>query len=153
MEGFNSSPAFNGLTVANCRTDSTGWDGIQLSIAHNFAVYDDTARYTGLGGISSQQTGILLGGNSWGYATRNYIYHAASSGYQVFGDDSVNISNSIIDSSGWTSADPGLPTPNQQAAVYVHNNILSAVGGALSPAQGPGLKLVFENNCIKYPSN
>ncbi len=134
--------AYNGLTINNCITDSTGWDGIQVANAHNYAVYNDTSYWAGLSGISSQQAGIILGGYANGYANNNVIKYAASAGYQVFGFDTVKITNSYIDSCGWFAAGGTEP------AVYVNDNLSASIG---SP--GPGLLLIFEDNCIRQPSS
>lgn len=121
------------VTVSNCSTDSTGWDGIQVSGALNGAkIFGNTVTNFGLNNIPSQQAGIILGGTTSGNVYNNTVFKGRGNGIQIFGYGSIKVYNNTIDSVGITDNQQSLygsasgsqveTVPNQ--ALEIYNNLI-----------------------------
>lgn len=126
------------VTISNCTTDSTGWDGIQLSGALNGAkIFGNTVTNFGLNNISSQRAGIILGGTTSGDVYNNVVKKGTGNGIQIFGYGTINIYNNEIDDVGNTGT---------EQSFYG-----SASGSSVETVASQ--HLVMYNNLIKYPKS
>jgi hypothetical protein len=76
---------FDSIEVYNNLFEDLGGDGLQLCNAQNYKVYNNTIRNFGIQNFDYQQTGLLIGGNSWGQVLNNVIENGTGSGIQLFG--------------------------------------------------------------------
>lgn len=126
------------VTISNCTTDSTGWDGIQLSGALNGAkIFNNRVTNFGLLDISSQRAGIILGGTTRGDVYNNFVKDGTGNGIQVFGYGVINLYNNEIDNVGNTGT---------EQSMYG-----SASGSSVESVPNQALKIY--NNLIKYPKS
>lgn len=133
--------AYDSLTVQYVRVDSSGWDGIQSSCANKVLFQYDTVNIAGVGNISSQMYGFLIGGFSYGTARYVRVYGSKSSAAALLGYDSTIVTNCYFDSCAKGSVDGVFTT------IYINDN--QVPGLTLSPP----LKLRIENNCIRNVSS
>jgi len=56
------APPFDNLSIYNITTDSSGWDGVQLSNCQNVSMHHIKISHYGLRNARGQQAGLLLGG-------------------------------------------------------------------------------------------
>ena len=101
----NSTPygppvRMDSVEIYNNIIDSTNWDGIQLSNALNGCkIYNNLVRRYGIANESSQQAGILSGGNISGVQIyNNMAVNGTGTGIVVFGYNTSNVYHNIVDS-------------------------------------------------------
>lgn len=76
---------FEGIEIYNNLFEDLGGDGLQLCNAQNYKVYNNTIRNFGIQKLDYQQSGLIIGGNSWGQVLNNIIEKGTGSGIQLFG--------------------------------------------------------------------
>ena len=76
---------FEGIEIYNNLLEDLGGDGLQLCNAQNYKVYNNTIRNYGIQRFDYQQSGLIIGGNSWGQLLNNIIENGTGSGIQLFG--------------------------------------------------------------------
>ncbi|RYD81277.1 MAG: right-handed parallel beta-helix repeat-containing protein [Sphingobacteriales bacterium] len=101
---------FDSIEVYNNLFEDLGGDGLQLCNAQNYKVYNNTIRNFGIQKFVYQQSGLIIGGNSWGQILNNTIENGTGSGIQLFGCGYNLIKgNKIINTS----------TSERQDAIYI----------------------------------
>lgn len=147
--GGQNGNGSNGLPLVPLRLDNveisynlvedTDWDGIQLSNARNNArIHHNTVRRFGKINMSSQQSGIIMGGNTSGDVYNNIVENGTGIGIQVFGYGTVNVYNNLIDSTGYDN------TSNGQESFL-------AIDIVTGPEVNPKQQVNFFNNTVNYP--
>lgn len=76
---------FDGIEIYDNLLEDLGGDGLQLCNAQNYKVYNNTIRNFGIQKLDYQQSGLIIGGNSWGQVLNNTIEKGSGSGIQLFG--------------------------------------------------------------------
>lgn len=90
-------PRIYNLKIYNVITNNTGWDGIQVASApEGVEIYNNQVSNYGVYNKSSQQAGILLGGESNGKVYNNVVKNGTGNGIQVLGMGLNYIYNNII---------------------------------------------------------
>ncbi|RYD93794.1 MAG: T9SS type A sorting domain-containing protein, partial [Sphingobacteriales bacterium] len=127
------------IEIAYNRVENTDWDGIQLSNARgNAKIHDNTVRNFGRINLSSQQAGIILGGNTQGDIYNNTVSKGTGNGIEVFGYGLNKLYGNTIDSTGWDGSTLG------QESVFL-NDLKT------SPEANPKQQIYFYNNAIRNP--
>lgn len=94
-------PRIYNLKIYNVITNNTGWDGIQVASApEGVEIYNNQVSNYGVYNKSSQQAGILLGGESNGKVYNNVVKNGTGNGIQVLGMGLNYIYNNIISDCG-----------------------------------------------------
>ena len=120
---------FDGIEIYNNLLEDLGGDGLQLCNAQNYKVYNNTIRNFGIQKLDYQQSGLIIGGNSWGQVLNNTIEKGTGSGIQLFGCGYNLIKgNKIINTS----------TDENQDAIYISKRGID----------GPACKTDVINNTI-----
>lgn len=98
------APPLLNLRLYNILTDSTGWDGVQLSNCQNVMMYNITVKNYGLKNISGQQAGILLGGmvTLRDIARNLLVTQGSGAGITIFGRGIMKIQNAKLTHVGTT---------------------------------------------------
>jgi hypothetical protein len=153
----------NGCQIYNNIVRHTGYDGIQAASALNLSVHHNLVQYDSQSGVSSQMSGILIGGGSQGDCYDNYIEYGNGDGIENLGLGGYKIYNNVIVNPGQTFY-PG----NQSYPKFgIYTNDCSAIQGSefdlmfntiISP-KTTGIKFasvnatasVIENNAIISP--
>ena len=113
------------VEVSNCLVERTTWDGIQLSNARNGnKIFNNTVKNYGTLNISSQQAGIILGGNCSGNVYGNIVTKGTGNGIQIFGYGIINVNNNTLDSCGYNGLTNSNGTEGQQS-IYASDFIIS----------------------------
>ncbi len=132
------------VEIANCIVERCAWDGIQLSNARNGnSIHDNIVRNFGTINKSSQQAGIILGGNSNGDVYNNTIIKGTGNGIEIFGYGVINLYGNSLDSCGYD----GNTNPNGtqgQHSIYGSDN--TSVVEA-----NPKQTLNIYNNAVNHP--
>jgi hypothetical protein len=124
----NNGPTIrmDSVFIYNNFIDSTGWDPIQISSARYAEMHDNIIMHSAVQNASSQNWGMLMGGNCTGKMYNNIIYRGTSGTMGSMGYGNTEIFYNFIDS---TSGN----------AVYVNgvtNGILEAsISGMLPPVK------------------
>jgi hypothetical protein len=93
----------SGVRVYNNIVHSSGWDGIQVSSAsEDCQVYNNIIMYDSQAGVSSQMSGILLGGGSKCDCYNNNISEGKGDGIEDHGLGGNSIYNNLIVDAGRT---------------------------------------------------
>lgn len=87
---------FENLIIRRNDLDDIGGDGIQVSNAQNYHIYDNTIDNYGTGNVPDQRTGIIIGSSSWGTVEDNIVTFGTGGGLQCFGTGINNIQNNIF---------------------------------------------------------
>lgn len=94
-------PKIENCTIYNVITDSTGWDGIQVSGAYKgLNIYNNRITNFGMEGKGSQQAGIIFGGEGNGSVYNNFIHNGSGNGMQIFGGGMIYVYNNIVSNVG-----------------------------------------------------
>jgi PKD repeat protein len=94
-------PRIYNLKIYNVITNNTGWDGIQVASApEGVEVFNNQVSNYGTQNKSSQQAGILLGGEANGKVYNNIVKSGTGNGIQVLGMGLNYIYNNIITDCG-----------------------------------------------------
>ena len=132
------------VEISNCIVERTTWDGIQLSNARNGnKIFNNIVRNYGTLNISSQQAGIILGGNTNGEIYGNSVRKGTGNGIQVFGYGIINVYNNTLDSCGYDGNVNSNGTEGQQS-VYASDYIISS-------ENNPKQTINAYGNSINYP--
>jgi hypothetical protein len=96
-------PILDGVKIYNNIIKSTGWDGIQVSSASkNCQIYNDSILYDSQAEVSSQMSGIIMGGGSKCDCFNNFISEGKGDGIEDHGLGGNRIFNNIIVNAGVT---------------------------------------------------
>jgi len=94
-------PILDGVKIYNNIVKSTGWDGIQVSSASkNCQIYNDSIINDSQAEVSSQMSGIIMGGGSKCDCFNNFISDGKGDGIENHGLGGTNIYNNIIVNAG-----------------------------------------------------
>lgn len=132
------------VEISNNIVERCTWDGIQLSNARNGnKIFGNTVRDYGTINKSSQQAGIILGGNCNGDVYNNNVSRGTGNGIQVFGYGVINVYGNTVDSCGYDGVTNSNGTQGQQS-IYV-SDFLNGV--EVNPKQTVNLY----NNAVNHP--
>lgn len=128
------------ISVTNCISARTGWDGIQLSNCRNGAIIsgNDVSKF-GLLNISGQKAGIILGGNTSGSIFGNNVYDGYGNGIQMFGYSTIKVHDNTVTNVGYSRE-----LPDGEQSIYSADYITS-------PEVNPKQNLEIYNNQINQP--
>ena len=76
---------FENIHIYNNLCEDLSGDGIQLTNAQNYKIYNNIIRNYGKANLDDQHTGILAGGNSYGTVKNNTIENGTGSAIEIFG--------------------------------------------------------------------
>lgn len=125
----------SGVRVYNNIVKSSGWDGIQVSSASvDCQVYDNVVMYDSQAGVSSQMTGIILGGGSKCDCYNNNISEGKGDGIEDHGLGGNKVYNNLIIDAG-QSYFPGDLTKKKHG-IYVDD---------ISVQNGSGFHILFND--------
>jgi hypothetical protein len=128
------------IEIAYNTVDGTDWDGIQLSNARSGAkIHHNTVTNFGRINMGSQQSGIILGGNTTGDVYDNVVKTGTGNGIQIFGYGTIKVYNNQVENVG---TDGG--SANGQESIYC-NDPINLV------ETNPKQQIILYNNTIKYP--
>jgi hypothetical protein len=153
----------NGCQIYNNIVRHTGYDGIQAASSLNLSIHNNLVQYDSQQGVSSQMSGILIGGGSQGDCYNNYIEYGKGDGIENLGLGGYKIYNNVIAFAGFNYY-PG----NQSYPKYgIYTNDCTAISGSefdlmfntiISPkttginfASQKATASVIENNAIISP--
>lgn len=104
------------VEISNNIVERCTWDGIQLSNARNGnKIFGNTVRDYGTINMSSQQAGIILGGNTSGDIYNNTVKRGTGNGIEAFGYGVINIYGNTLDSCGYDGKTNANGTQGQQS--------------------------------------
>ena len=122
------------------------WDGIQLSNAREGnKIHDNTVRNYGTINQSSQQAGIILGGNTTGDIYNNIVTNGTGNGIEAFGYGVINIYGNTLDSCGYDGNMNQNGTEGQQS-IYCSDYLN---GVEVNPKQ----TINVYNNSVNHPKS
>ena len=153
----------DGTQIYNNIVRHTGYDGIQAASSLNLSVHHNIVQFDSESGVTSQMSGILIGGGSQGDCYDNYIEYGKGDGIENLGLGGYKIYNNVIVNAGLTYY-PG----NQSYPKYgIYTNDCSAIQGSefdlmfntiINPktsgmkfASNKATASVIENNAIINP--
>ncbi|MBC7937692.1 MAG: PKD domain-containing protein [Rhizobacter sp.] len=103
------------VEISNNIVERCTWDAIQLSNArYGNKIFGNTVRDYGTINMSSQQAGIILGGNTNGDIYNNTITRGTGNGIEAFGFGVINIYGNTLDSCGYDGRTNANGTQGQQ---------------------------------------
>jgi hypothetical protein len=153
----------NGCQIYNNIVRYTGWDGIQVASALNLTVHDNLVQFDSQSGVSSQMSGILLGGGAQGDCYNNYIQYGKGDGIENLGLGGYKIYDNVIAYPGFNYY-PGNPSypkfgiyTNDCSAIQgsefdlMFNTIISPKTAGIKFASLKATASVIENNAIIAP--
>ncbi len=116
-----------GIGVYNNRIENAGWDGIQVAQASkDCRIYNNRIYNYGTANKSSQQAGIIVGGNTTGRVYNNWVKKGTGSGIQIFGTGTITIYNNIIKDAGEDAIFCDDRSPVAMKVRFVNNTIIKA---------------------------
>ncbi len=134
------------VEISNNIVERCTWDAIQLSNARNGnKIFGNIVRDYGTINKSSQQAGIILGGNTNGDIYNNTISRGTGNGIQAFGYGVINIYGNTLDSCGYDGATNSNGTQGQQS-IYASDYLN---GVEVNPKQ----TINVYNNTINNPKD
>lgn len=129
----------------------TGWDGIQLSNARDgCSIHDNVVKHFGMANASSQQAGIISGGNTNSVVYNNKITDGSGNALEAFGYGTLWFYNNTVDSTGNDYATVGQSQndPNHIGqAEFFSNDYVNTV------EVDPKMRLVITNNFFAHPQS
>lgn len=137
--GYNPDGSFilpargDSIEIDHNTTDSTGWDGIQLSNSRDgCSIHDNTVNHYGLINKGSQQAGIISGSNTSSSVYNNRVTNGTGNGIQYFGYGTSLIYGNYLSNCGYDGTPTGQesilvddrltptqPTPLQALSIYL----------------------------------
>jgi hypothetical protein len=127
----NDGPTVRGdsIEIAFNIFDGTGWDAIQTSNARHCEIHDNIVLNSSRLNVSSQNWGILLGGNCTGKIYNNFVQGGTGTiGSMGYGQVEV-FNNYIGNSKGsamyFNQTNAGISEKNPPLQLNVHDNIIS----------------------------
>ncbi|PWT97797.1 MAG: hypothetical protein C5B52_13200 [Bacteroidetes bacterium] len=128
----------NNMKVYNNLLERTGWDGIQCSVTPvGLEIHDNIIRSYGTLNVTTQQTGIIVGGASTGKVYNNYLDGGTGGGIMIVGVGTVQVFNNVIANVGYDGTSLG------QDGILVDDRP--------NPDPYPGLRVEVINNTIVSP--
>ena len=128
------------IEVSDCIVERTQWDGIQLSHARaGNKIFNNIVRDYGMLNLSSQQAGIIMGGNTTGDIFNNNVFKGTGNGIEAFGYGVINIYNNVMDSCGYDG------TPLGQQTIYASDYLTTS---EVNPKQ----TMNIYGNAINHPT-
>lgn len=132
------------VEVSNCLVERTQWDGIQLSSCRNGnKIFNDTVLNYGLLNKSSQQAGIISGGNMNSEIFNNTVKHGTGNGLEVFGYGVFNIYNNLFDYCGYDDSTYELGHQGQHS-IYTSDYLTG-------PESNPKQTINLYNTAVDHP--
>lgn len=91
-------PSFiENIYVFDNRIEHSGWDGLQVSMAHEKCyIFRNRITNFGLTNKGAQRGGIVIGGGSTGRVSENHIQIGKGDGIDVFGIGGIELVNNVI---------------------------------------------------------
>ncbi len=138
--GVNRVPIrLDSVEISNCLVERTQWDGIQLSNARNGCkIFDNTVNDFGLLNLSSQQAGIILGGNTNADVYNNKVSRGTGNGIELFGYGVIKCYNNTLVDCGVDNTSSG------QQSIYASDYVTQT-------ENNPKQTVLITNNLIKNP--
>ena len=142
------------IRVYNNVLESTGWDGIQVSRASkDCEIYNNRVIDYGTVNKSSQQAGIIVGGESTGKVYNNWVEGGTGSGIQVFGTGEVDVFNNVIKDAGEDAIFCDDRSPLPVSARFINNTIINPGRDGIRLYNDEGFDNVVCNNLIVSPGS
>jgi hypothetical protein len=159
-------PVLDGVQIYNNIIKSTGWDGIQVSSASkNCQIYNDSIINDSQAEVSSQMSGIIMGGGSKCDCFNNFISDGKGDGIENHGLGGNKIYNNIIVNAG-ISYYPNDPTKmkhgifisdvsvmKDSSVNILFNNILNAKTDGIRFQSVRGKNNIIASNLIYHTGN
>jgi hypothetical protein len=159
-------PILDGVKIYNNIVKSTGWDGIQVSSASkNCQIYNDSIINDSQAEVSSQMSGIIMGGGSKCDCFNNFISDGKGDGIENHGLGGTKIFNNIIVNAGITYY-PNDPTKmkhgifisdvsamKDSSVSILFNNILNAKTDGIRFQSINGKNNLIASNLIFHSGN
>jgi hypothetical protein len=152
-----------GCQIYNNIVRHTGYDGIQVASALNLSVHDNLVQYDSQSGVSSQMSGILIGGGSQGDCYNNYIEYGKGDGIENLGLGGYKIYNNVVSNPGFNfyPGDQSYPKfgiyTNDCSAIQgsefdlMFNTIINPKTSGIKFASTKATASVIENNVVINP--
>ena len=142
------------LRVYNNIVENAGWDGIQVAQASsNCKIFNNRVYNYGTANMSSQQGGILLGGNSTGEVYNNWVEKGTGSGIQVFGTGTITVYNNVVLEAGDDAIFCDDRSPVAMTARFINNTIVNPVRDGIRLYNDQAAQNVVYNNLIVSPGS
>ncbi len=153
-----------GVAIYNNIVENTGWDGIQVSSADSGCfIHDNQINFDSQAGVSSQMSGILIGGGSICKTYNNKITNGKGDGIDIFGQGNFDVFNNLIVNAGqyYLPDDPNamkhgiylgkvITLPDAVIGLY-NNTIVSPKSYGIYLSNDQLQKVLVENNIIVQP--
>ena len=137
------------LKIYDNQIENAGWDGIQVAQAsNNCEIYNNRVYNYGTAKKSSQQAGILVGGNTTGKVYKNWVQKGSGSGIQVFGTGTITVYNNMIIEAGEDAIFCDDRSPSPMTVRFVNNTIINAKDAGISMYSDESSSNVAKNNII-----
>ena len=137
------------LRIYNNRIENAGWDGIQVAQAStNCEVFNNKVYNYGTANMSSQQAGILVGGNATGRVYKNWVQKGTGSGVQVFGTGTITVYDNMIIDAGEDAIFCDDRSSSPMTARFVNNTIVNPQRNGIAMYSDESNGNVAENNII-----
>ena len=143
-----------GIRVYDNVVKQTGWDGIQVSRASkDCQIYNNRVYDYGTANHSSQQAGIIVGGESTGKVYNNWVEKGTGSGIQVFGTGNVTVYNNVITDAGADAIFCDDRSPKPMSARFINNTIVNPGRDGIRLYNDEGIDNVVYNNLVVTPGS
>lgn len=134
--------------------EHTGWDGIQVSRASkDCQIYNNRVYDYGTVNMSSQQAGIIVGGESTGKVYNNWVEKGTGSGIQVFGTGEINVYNNVVTDAGEDAIFCDDRSPEPMLARFINNTIVNPARDGIRLYNDKAVNNVVCNNLIVAPGS
>ena len=134
--------------------EHTGWDGIQVSRAsQDCEIYNNRVYDYGTVNMSSQQAGIIVGGESVGKVYNNWVEKGTGSGIQIFGTGEVNVYNNVVTDAGEDAIFCDDRSPQPMLARFINNTIVNPTRDGIRLYNDKAVNNVVCNNLIVAPGS
>jgi len=142
------------IEVYNNKFANTGWDGIQVSRASkNCNIYNNEVYNYGTENKSSQQAGIIVGGESNGRVYNNWVEKGTGSGIQIFGQGEVVVFNNIVKDAGEDAIFSDDRSTSPLSLKLINNTILSPDRDGIRLYNNESDNNVVNNNLVIAPGS
>jgi hypothetical protein len=151
----------NGVRIYNMTVKYTGWDGIQVgSASFDCKIYNNLVMYDSQAGVSSQMSGILIGGGTQADVYNNYIYKGKGDGIESLGLGNYKIYNNVVygAGTGYTGGSKYGIYQNDCSAVpgstisILFNNIINPLTDGIDFASNVTTNNLIASNVVINPS-
>ena len=142
------------LRVYNNRIENAGWDGIQVAQASsNCEIYDNHVYNYGTANMSSQQGGILVGGNTTGKVYNNWVEKGTGSGIQVFGTGTITVYNNVVLDAGEDAIFVDDRSPSPMDVRFINNTIVNPKRDGIRLYNDQAANNLICNNLVVSPGS